>query len=199
VASGETLAGTSAAFSIHGANLKAGAAVCDGTSDLAGAAGSLVARASEADGACAAQADTCVAFVADDVVQAGDGFDLDGNPQPSTTLVSAGATTHAEASAPGGSRAQGAAPTPVPASGTIIGGSDILYLEAVVSDAEGLQGISSTDARTRLDMKVRALSVNLSHLVATANYDPALMAGAVAGAAAARGLATVVWNERPPR
>lgn len=43
-------------------------------------------------------------------------------------------------------------------------------------------------------MKVGALSVNLSHLVATANYDPVLMTGAVGGAAAARGLATVAWH-----
>jgi hypothetical protein len=45
VESAETLDGTSAAFSIQGANLKAGAAVCNGTSDLAGAADSLVAGA----------------------------------------------------------------------------------------------------------------------------------------------------------
>jgi len=50
-----------------------------------------------------------------------------------------------------------------------------------------------------LDIKVGALSVNLSHLVATANYDPVPMAGAIVGACAARGLAAVVWNERPPR
>jgi hypothetical protein len=48
-------------------------------------------------------------------------------------------------------------------------------------------------------MRVGALSISLSHLVATANYDPVLMAGALVGAAAARGLATVAWNERPPR
>ena len=36
VESAETLDGTSAAFSIQGAYLKAGAAVCDGTSDLGG-------------------------------------------------------------------------------------------------------------------------------------------------------------------
>ena len=175
------------------------APVCDGASNLAGAADSRVAGASEAHGACVAQADTCVAFVAGGVVLAGNGFDLDGNPQPSLTLAYAGATTHAKASAPGGSRVEGSAPTPVPASGTITGGSDILYLEVLIFDLEGLQGISATDASAGLDMKVGALSVNLSHLVATANYDPVLMAGAVVGAGAAQGLATVAWNERPPR
>jgi hypothetical protein len=48
-------------------------------------------------------------------------------------------------------------------------------------------------------MRVGALSISLSHLVATANYDPVKMAGAIIGAAAARGLATIAWNKRPPR
>jgi hypothetical protein len=159
----------------------------------------LVAGASKADGSCAAQADTCVALEADGVVLAGDGFDLDGNPQPSSTSAYAGATTHAEASAPGISRVEGSAPTPFPASETITGGSDILYLEVVIYGAEGLQGISSTDTSACLDMKVGALSVNLSHLAATANCDPVLMAGAIIGAGGARGLATVAWTERSPR
>ena len=45
----------------------------------------LVAGASKADGSCAAQADTCMALVADSIVLAGVGFDLDGNPQPGST------------------------------------------------------------------------------------------------------------------
>jgi hypothetical protein len=195
----ETLAGTSATFAIQGANLKAGAAVGDGTSDLAGAAESLLAGASEADGSCVAHADTQVAFLAGGVVLAGDGFDLDGNPQPSSTSAYAGATTHAEAGVSGGSRLEGSAPTPVPASGTITGTSDILYLEVLIYDAEALQGISATDASAGLHMRAKALSVNLSYPVAIANYHPVKMAGAFVGAGAARGLATVAWNERPPR
>jgi hypothetical protein len=199
VESAETLSGTSDASSIQGANLKAGAVVCDGTSDLVGTADSLVVGASEADGSCVAQADTCVAFVAGGIVLAGDGFDLDGNPQPSSTSASAGAITHAGASAPGGARVEGSAPTPVAASGTITGSSDILYLEVVIYGAEGLEGISATDASASLDMRVHALSVNLSYPVATANYDPVLMTGTFLGGSIARGLATVAWNERPPR
>jgi hypothetical protein len=107
----------------------------------------LVAGTSKADGSCAAQADICVAFEADGVVLAGDGFDLDGNPQPSLTLADAGATTHAEASAPGSSRMDGSAPTPVPGTGTITGGSDILYLEVVIYGAEGLK---ESPPRTRV-------------------------------------------------
>jgi hypothetical protein len=79
-----------------------------------------------------------VVFVADGGILAGAGFDLDGNPQPSTTLAFACAFTHVEASASGGSRMEGSARTPVAASGTITGGSDILYLEVVIYDAEGL-------------------------------------------------------------
>jgi hypothetical protein len=199
VESAETLAGTSAAFSIQGANLKAGAVVCDGTSGLAGAADSLAAGASKADGSCVAQADTCVAFVADGIVLAGDGFDLDGNPQPSSTSAFAGATTHAEANATAGSRVEGSAPTSIPATGTITGSSSILYVEALIYDAEGLEGISTTDASASLDMRAHALSVNLSYPVATANYDPVKMAGTLVGASSAMGLATVAWNERPPR
>jgi hypothetical protein len=82
----------------------ASAAVCDGTSDLAGAGNSLVAGASETHGACAAQADTCVAFVADGVVLAGDGFDLDSNPQPSSTLAYAGASRVGAPRSPGDAR-----------------------------------------------------------------------------------------------
>jgi hypothetical protein len=144
-------------------------------------------------------ADTCVAFVAGGVVLAGDGFDLNGNPQPSSTSAFAGATMHAEASASGGSRVEGSAPTSVPANGTIAGSSDILYLEVVIYDAEEFDGLSSTGATANLDMRAHALSVNLSYPVATANYDPVLLAGAIRCAGAARALATVAWNERPPR
>jgi hypothetical protein len=48
-------------------------------------------------------------------------------------------------------------------------------------------------------MRAKALSVNLSYPVATANYGPTEMAGSVFGDSIARGLATVAWNERPPR
>jgi hypothetical protein len=48
-------------------------------------------------------------------------------------------------------------------------------------------------------MRVHALSVNLSYPVATANYDPVQMVGTFLGGSIARGLATVAWNERPPR
>ena len=195
----ETLFGTSAAFSIQGANLKAASAESDGTSGLAGDGDSILGGGSEADGSGDAQADTCVAVVADGVVLAGDGFDLVGNPQPSSTSAFAGVTTHAEASAAGGSRVEGSALTPVPASGTLTGSSDILYLEVLIYDAEELQGISATDASAGLHMRAKALSVNLSYPVATANYHPVKMAGAIVGAGAARGLATVAWNERPPR
>ena len=199
VDSAETLAGTSAAFSTEGANLKTGAVVCAAASSISGAADLLLAGASEADGSCVAQADTQVAFVAGGVVLAGDGFDLDGNPQPSSTSAYAGATTHAEASASGGSRMEGSAPTPVPASGTITGSGDILYLEVLIYDAEELQGICATHASAGLHMRAKALAVNLSYPAATANYGPVKMAGAIIGAGAAKGLATVAWNERPPR
>ena len=138
-------------------------------------------------------------FVADGVVLAGDGFDLDGNPQPSTTSAFAGAITHAEASAAGGSRVDGSAPTAVPATGTITGASSVLILEVVIYDSEELDGMSSTDASACLDMRAQALSVNLSYPVATLNYDPVVMAGAFFGSSIAKGLATVAWNERPPR
>ena len=52
---------------------------------------------------------------------------------------------------------------------------------------------------TLLKMTTDALSVNLSCGVATANYGPGRPAGALIGAGAAMGLATVAWNERPPR
>jgi hypothetical protein len=94
---------------------------------------------------------------------------------------------------------EGSAPTPVPASGTTTGTCDILYLEVLTSDAEGLQGISATDVSAGLHMRANALSVNLSYPVATANYHPVKMAGAIIGSGAARGLAAVAWNERPPR
>ena len=198
VESAETLSGTSAAFSIEGATLKGAAAECDGTSDLVGDGDAILGGSNEADGSGDAQADTCVVFVADGVVLAGDGFDLDGNPQPSTTSAFAGAITHAEASAPGSSRVEGSAPTPVAATGTLAGASAILFLEGVIYDAEGLEGISTTEASAGLDMRAQALSVNLSYPVATANYDPVLMAGTFLGGSIARGLATVAWNERPP-
>ena len=50
-----------------------------------------------------------------------------------------------------------------------------------------------------LHTRAKALSVNLSYPVATANYDPVLMAGAFLGGSIAMALATVAWNERPPR
>jgi uncharacterized membrane protein YccC len=55
------------------------------------------------------------------------------------------------------------------------------------------------DASASLDMRAHALSVNLSYPVAIANYDPVKMAGTFVGASIAMGLATVAWNERPPR
>jgi hypothetical protein len=62
-----------------------------------------------------------------------------------------------------------------------------------------LQGISATDVSAGLHTRAKALSVNLSYPVATANYDPVLMAGAFLGGSIAMALATVAWNERPPR
>ena len=69
----------------------------------------------------------------------------------------------------------------------------------MVYDSEELRGISATDVSAGVHMRAGALSVNLSYPVATASYDPVLMAGVIVGAGAARGLATVTWNERPPR
>jgi hypothetical protein len=140
-----------------------------------------------------------VVFEASGVVLAGDGFDLDGDPQPISALAVAQATAHVAAEASGGSRLEGSAPTPVPATGTLAGASTILFLETVFYDAEGFQGISDTDASAELKMTTQALSVNLSYAVATANYDPVQMAGTFLGGGIARGLATVAWNERPPR
>jgi hypothetical protein len=195
----ETLAGGSAASAIQGANLKTGAAACTAASSLSGDADSLLDCAGEADGASNAQADTQVAFVASGIVPAGDGFDLDGNPQPSSTLAVAQATAHVAAGASGGSHLAGSAPTPVPAAGTLIGSSTVLFLETVICATEGFQGISDTEASAELKMTTQALSVNLSYAVATANYGPGRLAGALIGAGAAMGLATVAWNERPPR
>ena len=199
VESAETLGGTSAAFSIQGANLKAGAIVCGGASDLAGDGYAILGGGSEADGSVAVLADTRVAFVAEGLVLAGGGFDLDGDPQPSSTSAYSGAATHAEAGASGGSRLMGSAPTAAVASGDLAGTSTILYLEVLTCDAEELQGISATDVSAGLHMKAKALSVNLSYPVATANYDPVNMAGTFLGGSVTRGLATVAWNERPPR
>jgi hypothetical protein len=195
----ETLAGGSAASAIQGASLKTGAAACSAASSLSGAADSLLDCSGEADGACATAADTQVAFVASGGVLAGDGFDLDGDPQPSSTLAVAQATTHAAAGASGGSHLEGSAPTPVPATGTLIGSSTVLFLETVICAEEGFQGVSDTEASAELRMTTPALSVNLSYAVATANYGPGRLAGALLGAGAAMGLATVAWNERPPR
>ena len=166
---------------------------------MAGAADSLVAGASEADGSCDAQADTQVAFVTGGVILAGDGFDLDGSPQPSTTSGFAVAITHIQAGATGGSYMNGSAPTAVLATGPITGCSGILYLETVIYEAEELQGISVTDASAALHMKAKTLSINLSYPVATANYGPAKMVGTLSGVNSTIGLATVAWNERPPR
>jgi hypothetical protein len=199
VDSAETLTGTSVASAIQGANLKTGGAVCNASSDLTADAESLLASAGEADGSCEAQADTCAAFVAAGIVLAGDGFDLGGSPQPSSTSAFAGATTHAEAGAAGVSRAEGSAPTPAAATGTITGSSDVLYLEVVIYDAEGLEGISTTESSAGLAMTTQALSVNLVYAVATGNYGPVQLAGTFLGGSIATGLATVAWNERPPR
>jgi hypothetical protein len=195
----ETLAGGSAASAIQGANLKTGASASAAMSSVSGAADSLLACSGEADGACATEADTQVVFVAGGTVLAGDGFDLDGTPQPSSTLAVAQATAHVAAGASGWSHLEGSAPTPVPADGTLIGSSTVLFLETVICATEGFQGISDTEASAELKMTTQALSVNLSYAVATANYGPGRLAGALLGAGAAMGLATVAWNERPPR
>jgi len=137
--------------------------------------------------------------VASGGVLAGDGFDLDGDPQPSSTLAVAQATAHVAAGASGWSHLEGSAPTPVPADGTLIGSSTVLFLETVICAEEGFQGVSDTEARAEVRMTTGALSVNLSCGVATANYGPGRLAGALLGAGAAMGLATVAWNERPPR
>ena len=59
--------------------------------------------------------------------------------------------------------------------------------------------MSNSGASAGLDMRAKALSVNLSYPVANANYNPVLMAEAFLGGSIARGSATVAWNERPPR
>jgi hypothetical protein len=195
----ETLAGGSAASAIQGANLKTGAAACTAASSLSGNADSLLDCDGEADGAGEAQADTEAVFEAGGIVLAGDGFDLDGDPQPSSTLAVAQATAHGAAGASGWSHLEGSAPTPFPAAGTLIGSSTVLFLETVFYDAEGFHGVSDTQASAELKMTTGALSVNLSCGVATANYGPGWLAGALLGAGAAMGLTTVAWNERPPR
>jgi hypothetical protein len=199
VTDAETLAGGSAASAIQGANLKTVAAASAAVSSVSGAADSLLACSGEADGACTTEADMQVAFAASGGVLAGDGFDLDGDPQPSSTLAVAQATAHVAAGASGWSHLEGSAPTPVPADGTLIGSSTVLFLETVICATEGLQGISDTEASAELKMTTGALSVNLSYAVATANYGLGRLAGALLGAGAAMGLATVAWNERPPR
>ena len=88
---------------------------------------------------------------------------------------------------------------PVPAAGTLIGSSTVLFLETVTCATEGFQGGSDTEASAELKMTTQALSVNLSYAVATANYGPGRLAGVLLGAGAVMGLATVAWNERPPR
>jgi hypothetical protein len=148
----ETLAGGSAASAIQGANLKTVAAASAAMSSVSGAADSLLECASEADGTCATEADTQVAFVASGGVIAGDGFDLDGNPQPSSTLAIAQATAHVAAAASGWSHLEGSAPTPVPADGTLIGSSTVLFLETVICVTEGFQGISDTEASAELKL-----------------------------------------------
>ena len=195
----ETLAGGSAASAIQGANLKTGAADCTAASSLSGDADSLLDCAGGVDGACATQADTEVKFEASGTVLAGDGFDLDGDPQPGSTSAVAQATVHVAAGASGWSHLEGSAPTPVPAAGTLIGSSTVLFQETAICAEEGLQGVSDTEASAELKMRTGALSVNLSYAVATANYGLGRLAGALLGAGAAMGLATVAWNERPPR
>jgi hypothetical protein len=195
----ETLAGGSAASAIQGANLKTGAADCTAASSLSGDADSLLDCDGEADGAGEAQADTEVKFEASGTVLAGDGFDLDGDPQPGSTSAVAQATAHVAAGASGWSHLEGSAPTPVPAAGTLIGSSTVLFQETAICAEEGLQGVSDTEASAELKMRTGALSVNLSYAVATANYGLGRLAGALLGAGAAMGLATVAWNERPPR
>jgi len=191
----ETLAGGSAASAIQGANLKTVAAASAAMSSVSGAADSLLDCAGEADGTCATEADTQVAFVASGIVLAGDGLDLNGDPQPSSTLAVAQATAHVAAEASGWSHLEGSAPTPVPADGTLIGSSTVLFLETVICATEGFQGVSDTQASAELKLTTQALSVNLSYAVATANYGPGRLAGALLGAGAAMGLATVAWNE----
>ena len=48
-------------------------------------------------------------------------------------------------------------------------------------------------------MHAKALSVNRSYALTTANYEPVLMAGALRGGNTTKSLATVTWNEMPPR
>jgi hypothetical protein len=161
----ETFAGGSAASATQGAYLKTVAADCIATSDASGVGDVLLDCTGEADGACNAQADTQVAFDVGGLVLAGDGFDLDGNPQASTTVAAAQATMHVAAGASGWSNLGGSAPTPVPAAGTLIGSSTVLFLEAVICATEGFQGVSDTEASAELKMTTQALSVNLSYAV----------------------------------
>ena len=172
---------------------------CAATSSISGVAAVDQVGAGEGDVACLAQADTEGVFEAGGIALAGDGFDLEGNPQPSSTVGITQATAHLVAGASGWSHLEGSAPTSVPAAGTIIGSGTALFLETVVCAVEGFEGASDTQADTELRMTTGALSVNLSYAVATANYGLGRLAGALLGAGAAGGLATVAWNERPPR
>ena len=81
----------------------------------------------------------------------------------------------------------------------LTGGGTASYIDVAIYDAESLEGICATVATASVSMNAKALSVNRCFPVATLNYDPVQMAGAFLGGSIARGLATVAWNERPPR
>jgi 2-polyprenyl-6-methoxyphenol hydroxylase-like FAD-dependent oxidoreductase len=51
----------------------------------------------------------------------------------------------------------------------------------------------------RIRMHAEALSVNRWYALTTANYEPVLMEGALRGGNTTKSLATVTWNEMPPR
>jgi hypothetical protein len=159
----------------------------------------IPAAAGDIEGASDAAAVTQVMYSGEGIVLAGDRYDLDGDPQPSTTLAFAGSTCHVAAAATGGSRAKASAPAAVAAAGLLAGSSSAFYLDVAMFDAESLEGICAAVATASVSMNAKALSVNLSYPVATANYDPVLMAGTFLGGSIAGGLATVVWNESPPR
>jgi hypothetical protein len=69
----------------------------------------------------------------------------------------------------------------------------------VLFDTEELLGIASIETSASLVMHAKALSVNRSYALTTANYEPVLMAGALRGGNTTKSLATVTWNEMPPR
>jgi hypothetical protein len=173
--------------------------VCYGTSSVAAAGQVIPAAEGDIDGAGEAAADTQVVYSAEGIVLADDRYDLDGNPQPSTTLAYAGSTAHAAATATGTSRARVSVPADITAAGTLAGSSSAFYVEVVTYDDGVLEGLCAAVATASVSMNAKALSVNRCFPVATLNYDPVLMAGAFLGGSIAKGLATVAWNERPPR